>query len=192
MRFLVAALLFTAACKGDKKKDSTSEAPTPTEQQSGDRSAAVTAGRRPSLPHEGDPVGSGARPQLPVMGDRDWNDPATRAEWAERREERRKEMEAKLDTNKDGVVSPEEHAQRVKPMLERFDQNGDGKLTPEEMAASDRRMGFDDPAKLDTDNNGEISLQELDTAVTARREQMREKWRGRRGNALGGDVGSGN
>ena len=195
MRFLLAALLFTAACKGDKKNDSSSEAPTPTEQQSGDHSAAVTAGRRPQLPHEGDPVGSGPRPQLPALGgDRDWNDPASRAEWAERREERRKEMEAKLDTNKDGVVSPEEHAQRVKPMLERMDQNGDGKLTPDELAASDRRMGFDDPATLDTDKNGEISLQELDTAVTARREKMREKWRGRRGNAIGddSDVGSGN
>jgi hypothetical protein len=187
VRFLIAALLFAAACKGDKKTSS-SEAPTPTE-KSGDHSAAVSGGPRPSLPHEGDPVGSGAGPRLPDDVKRDWNDPAVRAEWDQRREERRKRMEAELDTNKDGVVSPEEHAQRVKPMLERFDQNGDGKLTPEEMAASERRMGFDDPAALDTDKNGEISLQELDTAVTARRDQMRAKWRGRAGNAMGGMGG---
>jgi Ca2+-binding EF-hand superfamily protein len=75
----------------------------------------------------------------------------------------------------------------VKPLLERFDQDSDGKLTPDELSQSDRRMGFDDPAALDKDKNGEISLIELDTAVTARREQMREKWRGRQGAAIGAD-----
>lgn len=183
MRLLIAALLFAAACKGDKKT-SPGEAPTPTE-KSGDQSAAVSGAPRPSLPHEGDPVGTGTAPKLPDEAKRDWNDPAVRAEWDERREERRKRMEAELDTNKDGVISPEEHSQRVKPMHDRLDQNGDGKLTPDEVAASDRRMGFDDPAAIDTDKNGDISLQELDTAVTARREKMREKWRGRQGNGLG-------
>ena len=177
---LCAALLFAAACKGDKKPTS-SEAPTPTE-KSGDHSAAVSGAHRPSLPQNGEAVGSGPRPQLP--GDADW-DEASRADWQEKREERRKRMEEKLDTNKDGVISPEEHAERVRPMRDRLDQNGDGKLTPDEVSQSDRRMGFDDPAKHDTDKNGEISLQELDTAMTARREKMREKWRGRMGPGMG-------
>src|SRR5688500_12012160 len=132
VRVLLCALLLAAACKSEKKP-SPSEAPTPTERDQQDTSAAISGARRPALPSDGDPVGSGARPQLPVQ-ERDWNDPAIRAEWEEKREERRKRIEAQLDTNKDGVVSPEENAQRVKPMLERMDQNDDGKLTPDEMS----------------------------------------------------------
>jgi hypothetical protein len=132
------------------------------------------------------------RPRLP--GDdgepRDWSDPGTREEMRAMREQRRKEREAQLDTNKDGVLSPEEKAQRVAPMLKRMDANGDGKLTPDELSSSDRRMGFDDPAAVDTDKNGEISLVELEAAVTARREKMREKWKGRGGRGgMGGGLG---
>ena len=47
-------------------------------------------------------------------------------------------------------------------------------------------MGFDDPAAIDTDHNGEISLGELDTAVTKRREEMRQRWRGRGGGSAQG------
>jgi hypothetical protein len=131
-----------------------------------------------------------ARPRLPDDGEpRDWSDPATREEMRAMRDQRRKEREAQLDTNKDGVLSPEEKAQRVAPMLKRMDANGDGKLTPEELSSSDRRMGFDDPAAVDTDKNGEISLVELEAAVTARREKMREKWKGRGRTGLGGPDG---
>jgi hypothetical protein len=183
VRVLLCALLLATACKGEKKS-SPSESATPTER---DHSAATssTPAPPPSLPKTGDPVGTGPAPKLEAQ--RDWNDPATREEWEEKREERRKRMEEKLDTNHDGVVSPEEHAERVKPMRDRLDQNGDGKLTPDEMAASERRMGFDDPATLDTNKDGEISLKELDTAMIARRQQMKEKWIGRHG---GGGMGS--
>lgn len=109
-----------------------------------------------------------------------------REEMRERMEERRKQREAALDTNKDGVVSPEEKQARLKPMVERFDQNNDGKLTPEELASSDRRMGFDDPTAIDTDKNGEISLGELDAAITQRRTEMRARWRGRNGGSAQG------
>ena len=101
-------------------------------------------------------------------------------------EERRKAREAALDVNKDGVVSPEERHARLQPMLERFDQNNDGKLTPDELASSDRRMGFDDPTAVDTDHNGEISLSELDAAVTQRRAELRARWRGRNGGSADG------
>ena len=103
-----------------------------------------------------------------------------------RMEERRKQRDAMLDTNHDGVVSPEERQARLKPMIDRFDQNGDGKLTPDELASTNGRMGFDDPAAIDTDHNGEISLSELDAAVTARREEMRARWRGRGGGSAQG------
>lgn len=119
-------------------------------------------------------------PRADIPEARDWNDPAVREEMAERRAEREKRINEMLDTNKDGVVSPEEHAQRAKPLFDRLDENSDGKLTPDEIASSDRRMGFDDPAAIDTDHNGEISLGELDAANTARRQKMRERWRGGR------------
>lgn len=103
-----------------------------------------------------------------------------------RREERNKLRDAALDTNKDGVVSDEERRQRFAPLRARLDANGDGKLTPDELASSDRRMGFDDPAAIDTDKSGDISLAELETAMTARRQQMRQRWRGRGGQGSAG------
>ncbi len=141
----------------------------------------------PALPEATDtPDEDRVRPRLPVEQPRDWNDPEAREEMRQRREDRRKAREAALDTNKDGVVSEEERQQRLLPMLERLDKDGDGKLTPTELASSNRRRGFDDPAALDTDHDGYISLPELDAAMKARREQMRARWRGRGGGSAVG------
>lgn len=186
MKAAICALLFVVACKSESKPaPQAEETPTPTE------SAAKQARPRPALPEGTPPSDDGReRPRLPDDGDgdgepRDWADPGRREEMRAMREQRRKEREAQLDANKDGVLSPEEKAQRVAPMLKRMDGNGDGTLTPDEMAGSDRRMGFDDPAAVDADKNGEISLMELEAAVSARREKMREKWRGRGRGAAG-------
>lgn len=178
MKALLCACLFVVACKGDKAKSASAETK-PAE-------AAKTAhGPSPSLPDTPESA-RGERPHLAnEPAPRDWSDPAVRDEMRERMAERRKARDAMLDTNHDGIVSPEERQARLKPMIERLDQNGDGKLTPDEMASSDRRMGFDDPAAIDTDHNGEISLGELDTAITARRAEMRAKWRGRNGGSAG-------
>ena len=183
MKALLCACLFVVACKGESSKSSSGENK-PTEQ-----ATKVERSRpRPSLPGTPNtPDDQRQRPRLPDEAEpRDWSDPAVREEMRAKMEERRKAREAALDTNHDGVVSPEERQARLKPMIERFDQNGDGKLTPEELASSDRRMGFDDPAAIDTDHNGEISLSELDTAVTQRREEMRARWRGRNGGSAQG------
>jgi hypothetical protein len=177
---LVCACLFLVACKGESK-------PATAEQAKPGEATKVERGRSapPALPDT--PEGRrGDRPRLPNEQPRDWTDPDVRDEMRAKMEERRKAREAALDTNKDGVVSDEERQARLKPMIERFDQNDDGKLTPEELAASDRRMGFDDPAAIDTDKNGEISLKELDTAITQRRAEMRARWRGRNGGSAAG------
>lgn len=173
------------ACKGEESK------PAPAETKPSEPATQVERARpRPSLPDSpSTPDHERVRPRLPDETPRDWNDPAFREEMEARREERRKAREAALDTNKDGVVSPEEKQARLKPMIARFDQNGDGKLTPDELATSNRRMVFDDPGAVDTDKNGEISLQELDAAVTQRRAEMRTRWRGRGGGSAQG-VGS--
>lgn len=189
MKAAICAALLLVACKSESKPaQKADETPTPTEV------APKQARPRPSLPAgaagSGDAPAAGERPRLPDQEPRDWSDPAMREEMRAMREERRKQREAALDTNKDGVLSPDEKAQRVAPMHKRLDADSDGKLTPDELAASDRRMGFDDPAAVDTDKNGEISMIELEAAVTARREQMRKRWRGRgRGEAGFGPGG---
>jgi hypothetical protein len=187
VRAAICACLFVLACKGESKPAASAvdDTPTPTER------APNAARPRPALPQTADTATPGddgrERPQLP---ERDWSDPAVRDELRQMREERRREREAALDTNKDGIVSEEERLQRMAPMHKRLDADGDGKVTPDELASSDRRMGFDDPAAVDTNNDGEISLAELEAAVTARREKMRERWRGRDGGRMRG--GSGN
>ena len=125
-------------------------------------------------------------PTTPREQPRDYADPEVREEMEQRRDERRKAREAQLDTNHDGVVSPEERRERFRPMLDRFDTNHDGKLTVEEFASSEHRM-ISDPAAMDTDHDGVISLQEIDTAMTQRREQLRAQWRGRHGGGSGSD-----
>ena len=181
MKPLLCACLLLVACKGESK-------PAPAEQAKPGEATKVERGQAaaPSLPNTPEDR-RGARPRLPDEEQpRDWSDPEVREDMRARMEERRKAREAALDTNKDGVVSPEERQERLKPMVERFDKNNDGKLTPDELASSDRRMGFDDPAAVDADHNGEISLGELDAAITQRRSDMRARWRGRNGGSAQG------
>lgn len=193
MRRALVAALFLVGCKESKPADPAArEIPTPTEQPQ------KQARPRPTLPT--DPGAPGAqddgreRPRLPGdgSGSERWDDPAWREERRAMMDERRKRRDEMLDTNKDGVVSDAERAQRMEPMRKRLDTNEDGKLTPDELAASEsRRMAFDDPAAVDTNKDGEISLEELDVAMTARREKMRERWRGGGGGRRGGPGGDG-
>lgn len=175
MRVLLCALLLATACKSDKSP-SAGQA-TPTER---DPALAPKDRKAPSLPGDPDSVKRADQPAA-----RDWNDPAIREELDNAREERRKRMDATLDTNHDGVVSAEERQARLKPMFERLDANGDGKLTLDELSQSTGRMSFSDPAAVDTNKDGVISMDELDAAVTAKRDQMRARWRGRGGDSLG-------
>ena len=165
VRLLLCACLFVVACK-DKSE------PAPASDQAKPAAQAPTESRpRPQLPE-------GAREP------RDWNDPAAREEMQKRRDERRKEREAELDTNHDGVISPEERRERLRPMMDHLDKNGDGKVTPDELNKAGR-FGFDDPAAVDTNHDGVISIDELSTAMDARREQMRARWRERGGGGSG-------
>src|SRR5258706_16477623 len=77
---------------------------------------------------------------------------------------------------------------RAERMRQRFDADGDGKITVEELKNATGRMKFDDAAAVDTNHDGVISDDELDVAMKARREQMREQWRGHRGSAIGSDA----
>jgi len=165
---ILIACLFVVACKDKEEAKSAAPAETPP--------TATTPSARPP------------RPSLPAQEQpRDWNDPAAREQMRVRREERRKDREQMLDTNKDGTVSPEERRERLRPMMDRMDQNHDGKLTVEELSQVKGRVAFDDPKAIDTDHNGEISITELDTAVTARREEMRQAWQHRREGSAGPD-----
>jgi hypothetical protein len=84
--------------------------------------------------------------------------------------------------------------ERAQAMHDRLDKNGDGKLTPDELANAEpepghRAMRFDDPAAIDTNHDGDISVDELEAAMQARRDKMRAMWRGRHGSD-GSDSGT--
>lgn len=172
-------MLLVAACKTTDKKPDDKEA-TPVEKSAG-TSSGGSIQDSPTTQHR-------VRPELPrsdIPETRDWNDPDVREKIEQRRAQREERMKERLDTNKDGVISADERAERARPVFDRLDENQDGKLTPDELSKSNRRMSFDDPAALDTDHNGDISLGELEAAMTARRQQMREKWRGGRPRQVG-------
>ena len=175
------------ACKGEESK------PTPAAKKQSDATPVERSRPRPSLPESAAPEAATPeprrpRPQLPEREmPRDYTDPDVMEEMHVRWEERRKRREEMLDTNKDGVVSPEERHARLQPMVDRLDKNGDGKLTPDELAGTGRRrMWFEDPSAVDTNKDGEISLAELDAAVSERRQKMRARWRGRGGGSAEG------
>lgn len=123
---------------------------------------------------------------------------------AERREERREQRFAKLDTDKDGTLSKAEYSVRPErkdgdrkgmhrghgkhgmrhggPMgggmwFERADANKDGKVSLAEASAGALAM-FD---RVDTNKDGTISPEEHKAA----RDAMRTKWQERRGDKQG-------
>lgn len=176
---LVSCLFLAGGCKTDASQQPAAGSAAP---------AASSESSRPSrsgkidLPQRRTPSGSaGEGPALP--------DDDRRDDWRGRREDRRKERQELLDTNKDGTISPEEMAAartvRADDMRSRLDADGDGKVTATELGESrmSRRLG--DPAELDTDKNGDISTAEIEASMDRMRDRMRE----RRGSA---DRGSGN
>ena len=62
-------------------------------------------------------------------------------------------------------------------MRSRLDADGDGKVTAAELGDSRMARRFGDPTALDTDKNGDISAQEMDTAMEHMRDRMRERRR---------------
>ena len=179
---LVSSLALVAGCKTDSEQPAASSAAPSVSSES----AHAPRSGKIDLPQRRTPSGS-ADANAPALPDTD-----PREEWRERREDRRKERQDMLDSNKDGTISPEEvtaaRKVRAEEMHTRLDADGDGKLTAAEIGESrmSRRMG--DPAELDTDKNGEITTAEIEASMEKMRARMREmrgsgdgERRGRRG-----------
>jgi hypothetical protein len=180
---LLASLVLVTACKTDKAESTSESSATSTEPSThAGRSGKIDLPRRGTPSLEGDQ----ARPALPD----DQN--LSREDRKAAREERRKEREAEMDTDKDGKVSAEELAAartiRIEAMKKRFDADGDGKLSVAELQKSPMAGRLGDVSAIDVDGNGEISTEELQKAM----EEMRQKMRnsvgvGRRGGWSTGD-----
>jgi hypothetical protein len=99
----------------------------------------------------------------------------------------------RMDRDGDRAVSDEQRATMLKGRAEmlrkRLDTDGDGKLTLAELGAARGRMHFDDPASLDTNHDGDISVDELVAAMKARADLRRARHAGAGGS--GGGEGSG-
>jgi len=114
-------------------------------------------------PAAGAPAAPAVKPALPDVVK---PDPANRERFAERMKQR----EHELDTNGDGVVSDEERdaafARRAQTLHTRLDKDGDGKVTQAELDAAGRiahRLG--DPAKVDANHDGVITVEEIEAAL---------------------------
>jgi hypothetical protein len=104
---------------------------------------------------------------------------------------RRGRMKGAADTDHDGKVSDEERAafrkQRIERMHTEIDAVKDGKVTAAELASS--RFKNLDPATVDTDKDGVISVDELAKALEQQRGNR--PWGGRRrGGSDGSDSGT--
>lgn len=188
---LIASLVLAAGCKTDKADSSApSSASDTTEPSSHGRSGKI------DMPKQRPPSASGEAPALPDdedAGSAAQSDEDRRA----RREERRKERMAEIDTDGDGQISEAERKaaaeKRLEQMQKRMDTNGDGKLTVQELQDSRmaRRMG--DVSAIDTDKDGVVSPAEMQKAMEDMRVRGwggRDGFRPRRGDS-GGDTGSG-
>ena len=147
----LALVAAVASCKPDSKP---SPAPSP-EQAPAPAPRAHAPGARPALPSEA--TDDEPRPELPGVDNR-----------------------RRIDTDGDGVISPEERqaarVARAKRMQEWIDANHDGKVTPDELAAAGSASHgprFADPRAVDANNDGEISSDELQQALAERRRQWR-------------------
>lgn len=99
----------------------------------------------------------------------------------------RKRRGAGFDRDSDGATGEDKRAAGMKARAEalrkRLDADGDGKLTPAELASASGRMRFDDPAALDTNHDGDLSVDELVAGMKARADKRRAQ--------LAGSGGSG-
>jgi hypothetical protein len=200
---IVLGLAAFAGCKTDAPETSQKPSETATPSNAKPRSGKIDL---PTLPQQ---PPSGAKPQLDDDND---GERISRQAREERRMQRRAEidtngdgeisdeerqaardkreadMKAHLDTNKDGVVSDEERGaamhQRATDMHARFDKDGDGKLTTAELQTAPFGR-FD--TTVDTNSDGQVSVDELDAAMRERRRNAGPFRRGR--NAGSGDPG---
>jgi Ca2+-binding EF-hand superfamily protein len=69
-------------------------------------------------------------------------------------------MAHEMDTNADGKISPDEHAQWASRMFERMDANRDGKVTAAEMTATHQKMAGKKAEQGGQGGKGEMSAAE--------------------------------
>ena len=84
----------------------------------------------------------------------------------------RGDMLAKADTNNDGAITKAEYLADVDARFAKRDANKDGKISKEERPGGGERRGGRMMDRIDTDNDGAISLDEQRAQSTRRFERI--------------------
>lgn len=188
------ALLVLALATGCKSDDAAAKKPA-----AGDPEATASGGAGSAAGQPEDPV-----PGLPVprrMRSGDSPDQATADTGEPRRgfrggrgsdemRQRMAEMRQRFDTNSDGKIDEDERVAmreaRVKERVSRIDSDGDGKISRQEAEGAPGRRMLRDFDAVDANQDSVISPEELEAAMSERRSQRRERWRGRGDGEPGG------
>jgi hypothetical protein len=113
-----------------------------------------------------------------------------RREPSEEMRQRMAEMRQRFDSNSDGKIDEEERIAmreaRVKERVARIDSDGDGKISRQEAEAAPGGRMLRDFDAVDANQDSVISPEELEAAMSERRSQRRERWRGRGDGESGG------
>ncbi len=165
---LAVTCVLVAGCKNASvdepaKKD---EPDTTAQTGAGTRSGKVDLGSRRGKPYI-PPAGDGS--SILNQGDLDRR---------EAFEDRKRSRIAQFDADGDGKISEDERKaarhKRAEDMRSKADADGNGKVTPDELAKGNfRRL---DPESLDTNKDGDVSVEELETAL----DQRNRAWGGGR------------
>jgi hypothetical protein len=154
MKRIALVLVLAAACK-----DGSKDAPAPPAPAAPAHASPAPAGPRPALADQGSATATPDTPRPALANDGS----GAGSDRVARRHERLQSLHDKLDANSDGKLTPDELANA---------QPGPGR----------RAMRFDNPAALDTNHDGDISVDELEAGMKARR----DLWRARRDGSGGG------
>jgi Ca2+-binding EF-hand superfamily protein len=193
MKSLAAILVLALTACGSSEAPSNRPAGGPVPEGSGPPGATEPRSGRIDPPAM-QPGGTAGGPAADRMAwrqslDTDHDGTISPAEREAGRTRRQSEMRAQMDLDHDGRITLAERAaarhQRAQDLVTRFDTNGDGRLATTELP---RARWFQNDLTVDANQDGFLTADELEAAMTARFEKRKAE---RQNRAPGANAGSG-